>query len=108
MRLRDERGVTFGPIAGAVVIFLALVGAFALCNDNDDRPDTLGRVQLVDHEWGGGGYDEDNGGYGDDRAGDGRFGGGRSGDYDGGPGDDCRNLCGNTIVVPAPGGRDQR
>lgn len=49
-----------------------------------------------DSSGGDGGYSDENQGYGG--------GGGRSGDYDGGPGDDCRNACGNTIVVPSPGG----
>lgn len=110
--MRDERGVTLGPIVGIIVFVLAVIGLFALCNESEGDIDTLGRVELVSHEYEEdrcwdygdcGGYDERNGGYGDGRGGDGRFGGGRSGDYDGGPGDDCRNACGNTIIVPTPG-----
>lgn len=52
MRLRDERGVTFGPVVGIVVIILAIVGFFALCTGDDDA-DTLGSIELVSHEYGG-------------------------------------------------------
>ena len=115
MKRPSERGAwTFGPIAGAVIVVLAVIGAFAVCTDNDDDDiDSLGRIELADHEWDygwddrRGGYYEDSGGYGDRRGGDGRYAGGRSGDYDGGPGDDCRNACGNTIIVPTPGDRGE-
>lgn len=111
----NERGaITFGPVIGVVVIVLALVGLFALCNENEDI-DSLGRQQVAGHEYDDGcwegecySYDERSGGSGDRRGGDGRYGGGRSGDYDGGPGDDCRNACGNTIIVPTPGEGGER
>jgi hypothetical protein len=110
--MKGERGVwTFGPIAGLVIVILAVVGAFAICTDEDEEIDGLGRVeQLADHDWGGECWDEydcygrgGDGGYSGGHQGYGG-GGGRSGDYDGGPGDDCRNLCGNTIIVPTPEG----
>lgn len=114
--MRDERGVTFGPIVGIVVVVLAIVGFFALCNENEEVDvDGLGRVELVSHDYDDGcwegecyRYDERNGGgSGDGRGGDGRFGGGRSGDYDGGDGDGdrCRNVCNNTFPLPGSEGR---
>jgi hypothetical protein len=115
-RLPDEGGIPLALIILLVVGVLIVGGVVASCDalftDPDEEGD-LGMPALVlDHDgcWEGecGGYDEDNGGYGDDRGGDGRFGGGRSGDYDGGPGDDCRNACGNTIIVPSPGGGEER
>lgn len=65
--MSNERGVwTFGPIVGLVIVALALVGLFAICNDNGEV-DALGRLELVSHEYGGGYYeDEDNWG-GEDR-----------------------------------------
>lgn len=104
----NERGdFRFGPAAGVVIIALALVGLFAVCfDDDDDEVDSLGRLELVSHEYDDGDryrYEEDNGGYGDGRGGDGRFGGGRSGDYEGGDGDDCRNVCNNTFPMPGSG-----
>jgi hypothetical protein len=98
-------------VAIVFVLGLAVAGCIAVANDED----SLGRMQLVSHDYDGGcwegecgGYDERNGGYGDGRGGDGRFGGGRSGDYDGGPGDDCRNFCDNIIYVPGTGGGEEQ
>lgn len=55
MRRRDERGLTVGPILGVIVIALALIGLFAICNE-DGEPDDFGLdgVELVSHE-----YDDD-------------------------------------------------
>jgi hypothetical protein len=110
MNRNSERGdFRFGPIAGLVIIALALIGLFAICSDDNDEIDGYAPVQLVDHEYDDGDryrYEEDSGGSGDRRGGDGRYAGGRSGDYDGGPGDDCRTGCNNTIIIPAPGGND--
>ena len=90
-------------------IFLAgvlVAGCIALVNDED----AYAPIVLVSHEYDDGDryrYEEDSGGSGDRRGGDGRYAGGRSGDYDGGPGDDCRNACVNTIIEPSPGGREE-
>lgn len=57
--MRGERGVTFGPIVGIVVIIiLALIGLFAVCNENEEVEDVdgLGRIELVSHEYDDGGY----------------------------------------------------
>lgn len=52
--MRDERGVTFGPVVGIVVIMLALIGLLAICNEEENvDADGLGRVELVSHEYGG-------------------------------------------------------
>lgn len=86
----------------AAVIFLILAGVFVSCDalfNDEDEPGDLGAPALVlDHDC----YDCDDWGGGSDgnRGYDGE--GGRSGDYDGGPGDDCRNLCGNTVIIPDP------
>lgn len=103
----NERGaITFGPIVGAIVIVLAIIGLFAVCNDNDD-PNGLGRVQLVNHE-----RDrcyDDCGEGGDYQGGPsgGRYEGGRGGsDYDGdGDGNRCRNFCVYPVQPPNEGGR---
>ena len=56
--MRDERGVTFGPIVGIVVVVLAIVGFFALCNENEEVDvDGLGRVELVSHDYDDGCWD---------------------------------------------------
>jgi len=57
----SERGdYRFGPIAGLVLIILAVIGLFAICVDGDDGDDDLmGRIELVSHDYDGGGYDED-------------------------------------------------
>lgn len=57
MNLRSERGdLTFGPIAGLIIIVLALVGLFAICSgDDDDDVDGLGRIELVSHRYDDGG-----------------------------------------------------
>ncbi len=102
---------TFLAIIGFCVLFVFVAGTCAFCGDDDDNQHSMGRVVLVSHErdrcyyedcggdGGDGGYSGGNQGYGG--------GGGRSGDYDGGPGDDCRNACGNTIIVPTPGGKEK-
>jgi hypothetical protein len=104
VNLRSERGEwSVGPIAGIIIIVLAIIGLLAVCSDDDADVDTLGRIELVDHEyddgWGGGGSDGNSGYDGE---------GGRSGDYDGGPGDDCRNFCDNIIYVPGTGGGEEQ
>jgi hypothetical protein len=95
------------PLALIILVGLAvvLVAGMATCGDalfeDEDETNDLGLPALIlDHDR-----------YGDDYGSDGNSGydgeGGRSGDYDGGPGDDCRNACGNTIIVPSPGGREE-
>lgn len=93
-RLSDERGVTFGPIIGVIVIILAIIGLLAVCSDDDVDEDLLGRVELVSHDYGGGYYyDEDNWG-GEDRN---RNRGRNRGAFSPGPFDrspiDMRNAC---------------
>lgn len=120
--MRDERGVTFGPIVGIVVVVLAIVGFFALCNENEEVDvDGLGRVELVSHDYDDGCWDGECGRErGDQYGGDGRGGysGGPSGgyyeggqggdDYDGdGDGNRCRNFC-VYPVEPGPGQGGQR
>lgn len=40
--MKSERGDwRFGPIAGLVIIILALIGLFAVCNGDDDNPNSL-------------------------------------------------------------------
>lgn len=55
-------------------------------------------------------YEGDCGSYYDDGGGSsgGRYEGGRSGDTDQRGNDNCRNACGNTIIVPSPGGREEQ
>lgn len=49
----SERGAwTFGPIIGTIIVVLAIIGFFAVCTgDGDDEIDTLGRVELISHEY---------------------------------------------------------
>ena len=80
-----ERGDwTFGPIIGLIIIAFAIVGFFAVCTgpDDDDDIDTLGRIELVSHEYGYEDceYEECGYGYRYDRRRERR---GRGGDYDG-------------------------
>jgi hypothetical protein len=99
VRHHSETGAwTFGPVAGLVVVVLAVIGAFAVCNETEEEATGSVPLELAHHydDWDDDGSDGNTGYAG---------GGGRSGDYDGGPGDDCRNLCGNTIIVPTPGDR---
>ena len=102
-----ERG-TYNPglIVTIIIVVLAIIGLFAVCGGNDGDIDTLGRIQLVDHEWDAG-WDEDrgggDGGYSEGHQGYGG-GGGRSGDMEQGDGRNCRNFCDNVIYVPDPGG----
>lgn len=67
--MNSERGAwTFGPIAGFIIVILAIVGFFALCNESDGEVNTLGRLELASHEWDGGDQDYDsNYGSEDDR-----------------------------------------
>lgn len=59
----NERGdIRLGPIVGIVVIALALVGLFAICEEDENDLDTLGRVELVSHDYGGGYEDGDDNG----------------------------------------------
>ena len=92
-------------IAAVFVAGLVVAGCIAVVNDED----SLGPIVLIDHEYGGDDYryEEDSGGYGDGRGGDGRYAGGRSGDNDQRGNENCRNACGNTVVVPTPGQQDE-
>jgi hypothetical protein len=98
---------TILAVIGFVVVFAFVAGTCAFCGDDDDHNSQPHAMAVVarhheqprcyddcDDDWGRG-SGNGNSGY------DGE--GGRSGDYDGGPGDDCRNACGNTIIVPMPG-----
>lgn len=49
---RPQRGQ--GAVVTLIVVILALVGLFALCNDSDDDDvdlDGIGRVVLINHEY---------------------------------------------------------
>jgi hypothetical protein len=51
MNLRSERGDwQFGPIAGLIIVILAVIGFFAVCTGDDDKSNSLGTIQLVSHE----------------------------------------------------------
>lgn len=62
---------------------------------------TIG-VQLAQHEECDPYYDDCGGDYQGGPSG-GRYEGGRSGDTDQRGNENCRNACGNTIIVPSPG-----
>lgn len=56
MNIESQRGDwRFGPIIGLVIVVLAIIGLFAVCFDDDDGDgdiDTLGRLELVSHDYG--------------------------------------------------------
>jgi hypothetical protein len=56
VELRKQGGQALIVIVG-VVLILAVIGLFAVCNDSDDSVGGLGRVQLVNHEYDDGGGD---------------------------------------------------
>lgn len=101
-----------------VLTVLFVMAMFAVCNDDDD-PNSFGRLQLVSHEYDGGDCDWNGqcGGYeGGSEEGDGGYSGGPSGgyyeggkggsDYDGdGDGNRCRNFCVYPVQPPDEGGQ---
>lgn len=57
--MSSERGDwSVGPIAGIIIIVLAIIGLFAVCSDDDGDVDTLSRIQLVSHEYDDQDYDQ--------------------------------------------------
>lgn len=51
---KETGAITFGPIVGAIVIVLAIIGLFAICNESEndaDEFDGLSQVELVSHEY---------------------------------------------------------
>ena len=95
---RDERGSVPLALIILIVAGVLVVGAlFATCDalvDDEDEPGDLGSPALIlDHDGWDGGSDGNEGYDGE---------GGRSGDTDQNGDENCRNLCGNTIIVPDP------
>lgn len=80
--MKDQRGQwSVGPVIGIIVLVLAIIGLFAVCNDEENDVDgLLGRVELVSHD-----YDDDGCWEGE------CSGGGQDYDYDYGSHDRNRN-----------------
>lgn len=96
------------PLALVILLGLAVVlmAGLAVCSDaafeDEDEVNDLGApAWIADHE-----YDDWDGGSDGNRGYDGE--GGQSGDTDQRGNENCRNLCGNTIIVPDPRGDDRR